>query len=758
MFSDEKKNSVKPDAGSASKPEKVAATVGEVAGAIKGKTAAAVGAAAKMVQTASSPANALTKNIVAPRKVSGGGTAIMKSFAGLSYPAHNFTSSNPELSKNFGSASASAGDLAKNMAASSSSSVSAAASLTGASRTGLQFTLAVSGLPPETFAVVDFSLDEAFSAPFTLRTKLVSSLQTIGFDAVLDKTATLRIWLNGALQRQVTGIIASFEQGNTGLHQTGYSMVIRPALWRTSLRRNSRIFQQETPQAIITTLLRESGVVNVAFMLRNAHPAREFCVQYQEDDLSFINRLSAEEGMYYYLDDSEKLVFADDAGTLQNGPSLPWHPDQQTSHGTLCVNAFHRSAQIRPGIVALKDYTFKNPAWPASFNKKASGQQSDYEYYDFPGRFKDEQHGRDFTRYQLEGLRNDADSGNGQSNDVRLAPGLLFTLTDHPLEELNKRWQVVHMRHSGSQPQALMQDSGEQGTVLTNQFSVVPAHQTWRPAPQPKPRIDGSQTAIVVGPPGEEIYCDEYGRVRVRFLWDRYASGDDLSSCWIRVSQPWAGEGWGMIATPRVGQEVVVEFLHGDPDQPIIIGRTYHASNLPSTRLPAAKTQMAFRSKTHKGTGYNELLFEDANGQELLSLHAQKDMKTKVKNDRTTVVDANHTETVKKDQAITVLEGNRSVNVLKGDVAEHVTEGQMTEQIAKGKSVTADSITCLATGSGEEENSGWQTSLAKNGIQLGVGKSQITLTTDSIILSIGDSVIQLTENGITINGKSVFVN
>ncbi|MFW0767448.1 type VI secretion system tip protein VgrG [Trabulsiella odontotermitis] len=551
------------------------------------------------------------------------------------------------------------------VAAAGQSAPSLAAAL-GAESSGLKFTLTVQGLPPETFAVTDFSLTESFSSPYLLEVGLVSEDPAVSFESVLDNNATLSVLRDGNPERTVTGIVAAFEQGDTGLHQTRYTLSVRPAMWRTSLRRNSRIFQQQTPEMIITTLLRENGVINVAFSLRHAHPAREFCVQYQESDLEFISRLSAEEGMYYYFESGEggeTLIFADDAGTLPSGPELPWNPALEVQNKMPCVSQFRRSVRVRPAMVELKDYTFKNPRWPGSFSEKAGelhNQRPDYEYYDFPGRFKDEQHGKDFARYQLDGLRNDADAGDGESNDARLTPGLLITLFSHPRPDLNTRWQVTSVSHHGRQPQAMKHAAGEQGTDLSTRFSFIPAHLTWRPAPLPKPRVDGSQTGIVVGPPGEEIYCDQFGRVRVQFPWDRYGQSNDQSSCWIRVSQPWAGQGWGVIATPRVGQEVVVDFLHGDPDQPIIIGRTYHASNLPSIGLPAAKTQMAFRSKTHKGEGFNELKFEDANGQEMLSMHAQKDMSTTVLNDRATTVLGNHTENVTKDQTITILQNHNT--------------------------------------------------------------------------------------------------
>ncbi|WP_195918412.1 type VI secretion system Vgr family protein, partial [Erwinia sorbitola] len=506
------------------------------------------------------------------------------------------------------------------------------AAFAGRSPSGLQFTLTPAGLPPGTLAVVDFTLKESFSTPFELNVSLASADPAIDFAAVLDLGATLSVWRDGELQRSVNGIVTSFEQGDTGFHQTRYRMVIRPSLWRTTLRRNSRIFQLETIESIITTLLKENGIMEVAFGLFHPHPAREFCVQYQESDFDFIQRLTAEEGIFYYFEfDGGKntLVYADDFAVLPGGASLPYNPNVAAQAQELCITTFTRTAQVRPAVVQLKDYTFKNPRWAAEFSRQATGlenQRPDYEHFDFPGRFKDEQQGRDFTRYRLEALRNDASTGRGKSNDFALQPGRLFSLYNHPREDLNCPWQLLSIEHTGRQPQALEQESGGQGTVLDNAFVFLPRNQHWRPTPLPKPAMDGPQIAKVVGPPGEEIYCDEFGRVRLQFLWDRYGESNDGSSCWIRVTQPWAGQGWGMLAIPRIGQEVVVDFLHGDPDQPIVTGRTYHASNIPPGSLPASKTQMAFRSKTHKGEGFNELRFEDAKGREELFMHAQKDM------------------------------------------------------------------------------------------------------------------------------------
>ncbi|EDU4714776.1 type VI secretion system tip protein VgrG, partial [Salmonella enterica subsp. houtenae] len=301
--------------------------------------------------------------------------------------------------------------------------------------------------------------------------------------------------------------------------------------------------------------------------------------------------------------------------------------------------------------------TFKTPGWPGYYNRAAenlNGQRTQYEIFDYPGRFKDGTHGEAFARYQIEGWRHDTETATCISNSPELCPGKRFTLTGHPSEALNREWQVVSCVLTGDQPQAL-HGSGGQGTTLDNHFEAIPADRTWRVPPQPKPSVDGPQSAIVTGPAGEEIFCDEHGRVRVRFHWDRYCPGNEDSSCWVRVSQAWAGAGFGNLAIPRVGQEVIVDFLNGDPDQPIIMGRTYHQDNRSPGSLPGTKTQMTIRSKTYKGSGFNELRFEDATDQEQVYIHAQKDMDTEVLNDRSTKVRHDHTESIGNNQKITVV-------------------------------------------------------------------------------------------------------
>ncbi|EFZ5766629.1 type VI secretion system tip protein VgrG, partial [Shigella sonnei] len=424
-----------------------------------------------------------------------------------------------------------------------------------------------------------------------------------------------------------------------------------------------------------------------------------------------------------------------------------------------CISQFRYSAQIRPSSVVTKDYTFKRPGWAGRFDQEGQYQdyqRTQYEVYDYPGRFKGA-HGQNFARWQMDGWRNNAEVARGTSRSPEIWPGRRIVLTGHPQANLNREWQVVASELHGEQPQAVPGRQGA-GTALENHFAVIPADRTWRPQPLLKPLVDGPQSAVVTGPAGEEIFCDEHGRVRVKFNWDRYNPADQDSSCWIRVAQAWAGTGFGHLAIPRVGQEVIVDFLNGDPDQPIIMGRTYHQENRPPGSLPGTKTQMTIRSKTYMGSGFNELKFDDATGREQVYIHAQKNMDTEVLNDRTTTVKHDHRETVKNDQTVTIQEGNRLLTVEKGHKITGVLKGSLSEDVFQDRGTIAGSVHVDAVNNGGEGD-GIQAYTAIKEILLAVEESKIALTPDSIQLQVGEStVIRLSKDGITIVGGSVFIN
>ncbi|HID1982911.1 TPA: type VI secretion system tip protein TssI/VgrG, partial [Escherichia coli] len=438
---------------------------------------------------------------------------------------------------------------------------------------------------------------------------------------------------------------------------------------------------------------------------------------------------------------------------------IPWNPNTRTEVSTLCISQFRYSAQIRPSSVVTKDYTFKRPGWAGRFEQEGQHQdyqRTQYEVYDYPGRFKSA-HGQNFARWQMDGWRNNAETARGMSRSPEIWPGRRIVLTGHPQANLNREWQVVASELHGEQPQAVPGRSGS-GTTLNNHFAVIPADRTWRPQPLLKPLVDGPQSAVVTGPAGEEIFCDEHGRVRVKFNWDRYNPADQDSSCWIRVAQAWAGTGFGHLAIPRVGQEVIVDFLNGDPDQPIIMGRTYHQENRTPGSLPGTKTQMTIRSKTYMGSGFNELKFDDATGREQVYIHAQKNMDTEVLNDRTTTVKHDHRETVKNDQTVTIQEGNRLLTVKKGHKITGVLKGSLSEDVFQDRGTIAGSVHVDAVNNGGEGD-GIQAYTAIKEILLAVEESKIALTPDGIQLQVGEStVIRLSKDGITIVGGSVFIN
>ncbi|WP_368209455.1 type VI secretion system tip protein VgrG [Aeromonas sp. R4-2] len=526
-----------------------------------------------------------------------------------------------------------------------------------ANQTGLQFTVKVGALPATTFVVASFTLHEALSDPFTLSLQLASSQPDIDFGAVLDQPCELLVWYNGELQRRVNGVVSQFEQGDSGFRRTRYSMEVKPALWRLGLRHNARIFQAQKPEEIIGALLQEHGITDYAFALKNAHAQREYCVQYRESDLEFINRLAAEEGMFYFHEfeaGKHRLVLADDAAALTDGPALFFNLGNRSLEQGPYIRQFHYREVVRQAEVELKDYSFKTPAYALSHKKMGAElehQRDTYQHFDYPGRFKQDPSGKSFTQYRLDALRRDAIASRGQSNCAALLPGQTFALSEHPNAALNTDWQIVSIFHTGKQPQALEEEGGDGATTVTNEFSVVKALQTWRPLLPHKPMVDGPQIATVVGPSGEEIYCDEFGRVKLQFPWDRYGASDEQSSCWVRVSQGWAGGQYGLMAIPRIGHEVIVSFLEGDPDQPIVTGRTFHAINPSPYPLPGHKTKTVLRSDSHRGSGYNELSFEDESGQENIHIHAQKDMSVKVLHDMMTRVDSSAVESIGENQS-----------------------------------------------------------------------------------------------------------
>ncbi|MCW0504534.1 type VI secretion system tip protein VgrG [Aeromonas piscicola] len=615
-----------------------------------------------------------------------------------------------------------------------------------AQSTGLQFTVKVGALADNTFVVASFKLDEGLNSPFSLKLEVASHQPDIDFGAVLDQPCELLVWYNGELQRRVCGVVSEFAQGDSGFRRTRYSLEVKPALWRLGLRQNSRIFQAQKPDEILSILLQEHGNTDYAFALKNEHAQREYCVQYRETDLEFVNRLAAEEGLFYFHEFEQgkhRIVFADDAAALTAGPELFFNLGNRSLEQGAYVRQFHYRESVRPAEVELKDYSFKTPAYSLSQKKMGAElehQRDTYQHFDYPGRFKQDPSGKALTQHRLDALRNDAMMSSGQSNCAALLPGQTFTLSEHRNAALNIAWQIVSITHSGTQPQALEEEGGDGPTTITNAFSVVKAQQTWRPRLERKPMVDGPQIASVVGPEGEEIYCDEHGRVKLQFPWDRYGSSNDQSSCWVRVSQGWAGGQYGMMAIPRIGHEVIVSFLEGDPDQPIVTGRTFHATNRPPYDLPANKTRTVLRTETHQGEGFNELRFEDQAGQEEIYIHGQKDLNVAIENDA-----AWH---IKHDEHRDI--DNERVTRIKAN--DHLTvEGEKRDRIKGDYSLTVDAslhqkiAQALLVDAGQE-------------VHFKAGNKIVLEAGSELTLKVGGSFVKVDPSGVTLVGPTIKMN
>lgn len=591
-------------------------------------------------------------------------------------------------------------------------------------------------VPEGALAVTAFAAEEAISGLTRTEVLLSSKDGAIDLNALLDTPATLSVHHKYLPQlRHFSGVVVEAERGDSGHHRTAYRLTLLPVLYRLDIRSDCRIFQGRSVPDIARLLFAEHGIENIQWEITDTHALREYCVCYRETLLAFIERIFAEEGIFYFLRHDDRgrhtIVICDRPETLPACPGqevLAYNAMASGSVKGVYCSRFAFREKLATTRFVQRDYTFKAPeAWMEQTARPShlNGAKQDYELYDYPGRYKDEQPGRAFTRNKIEAVRVDASLAHGTANTPLAIAGHAVTLSDHPDGSLNRRWRLLAIRHEGIQPQAFAEDGmadaagadasgaaaggpvapapappaliGDEATgvlfnpssslspgllastlrrglalaiqpsgaaasdaatgnatlyacAFTAQSSILP----YRPPQRRKPLVDGPQIAKVVGPPGEEIYCDEHGRVKVQFPWDRYGKADDNSSCFIRVSQNWAGATWGHIAIPRIGHEVIVDFLEGDPDQPIITGRTYHANNRPPYKLPDNKTRMVIRSDTHKGNGFNEISFEDQVGQENQFFHAQKDQTIKVLNNRAKRVNANQVESVGANKSIDV--------------------------------------------------------------------------------------------------------
>lgn len=475
------------------------------------------------------------------------------------------------------------------------------------------------------FDVVSFELTEGISELYCLNVELVSDSANADFATLLDKPAVLTIFQSGQPIRYVHGLISLFEQGKTGFRRTWYRARLEPELARAALQSDWRIFQQRSVPQILEQLFKERQWGACTQRFTEAHQTREFCVQAGELDLTFYQRLAAEEGLlsiFVHNEAAHQLIQADHIATfgIIQGEPVVYEPNPGGAPGQPALHSVTYREQVRTSHQTQRDYTFTHPRYNLQQHEQAlhlDHQSSGYERYDYPGRYKHDNAGKPFTHTRLLALRSDARTVEVSGDDARLVPGLAFDLIGHPREDMNIGWRAVRITHSGRQHTALEEESADStvGTRYSLTATLVPDTLQWQAPLLPKPCIEGPQIATVVGPPNEELYCDEHGRVRLQFPWDREGREDDHSSCWVRVAQSWAGAGWGHMALPRIGQEVLVGFLQGDADQPMVIGRSHHAINRTPYKLPDFKALSPIRSKELHGQRHNELRLDDTQGQ-----------------------------------------------------------------------------------------------------------------------------------------------
>ncbi len=620
--------------------------------------------------------------------------------------------------------------------------------------TQLRFKIKVSGLDHNPFEVADFTGNEALSdhtGVHGLRYDITvaSRDNTITADDVVDENVTLEVYQDGELVKQVNGIVRDFTIKDSGHNHTFYALTLVPEFERLSLSQNSRIWQGLTIPEIITQVLTDR-VKDYAFALTAKFEPVEYCVQFCETDLQFVQRIAAQEGIFYYFEHSEggshTLVFADNSQVL---PKLDEPVTYNNTSGGVAEQSFISKLSLRTqsavNDVTLGDRTFKNnpthhmTADAFAANSDIRYQLDNYHYFDSPARFKDEAKGKAYAKIRLDFLRREARLATGKSNEAKLSAGYRFTVSDHPNDELNRELVIVSVLHIGKQPQALEESGGAGATTYHNEFQGIPSEYTWRPTPKLKPKMDGKHTAIVVGAGDEEIYVEQQNCARVQFFWDRYSQNDDSASCWIRVMSPWAGAGYGAMFVPRVGQEVVVDFLNGDPDQPIITGGLYHTLNKPPYALPDNKTKTVLRTRTHGGSGYNELSFEDQAGKEEVFIRAQKDMRTNVLND--------HELNITNDQR-TVIDNDQQLRVKRNQ--ENVIDGELRELIEKN-------LTQTINGSAYIKVSDVLNLLSSNEITIEAAKINLTASSE-ICFQAGGSHLTIGSAGILGVGTKVRMN
>lgn len=573
---------------------------------------------------------------------------------------------------------------------------------------------------------------ECLGRLFEFQLDLLSEDPAIPLQDVVGQPLCVHVEPPDNQKRFFHGLATQFRLIGTHGRLARYSATLRPWLWFLTRTADCKIFQMTTVPDIIQAVFRDLGFSDFENSLEGTYRQWEYCVQYRETDFDFVSRLMEQEGIYYYFRHEESkhtLVLSDGIGSHESSSgceTVPFYPPtalarRQRDH-LYEWSVFH---EVQPGSVSLNDFDFEKPKANLRVVKQASPArthpQAGHEIYDYPGQYVIAADGENYAKARIEERQWQYEQVQGKGTAVGLAVGALFGLTGYDIRaDQNREYLVVETIHrlQGNEYETNVTRAAELAREC--EVTAIPSSQPFRsPRLTSKPVVSGPQTAIVVGPAGEEIWTDKYGRVKVQFHWDRYGKSDENSSCWIRVSHQWAGKQWGGIQLPRIGQEVIIDFLEGDPDRPIITGRVYNADNMPPYALPDHQTQSGVKSRSSKqGTAenYNELRFEDLKDEEEVYFHAEKDFNRVVENNDTLKVgfekrdkgdqtieihnnqklvignsesdDGSQTIEIWKDRTATIKEGDDTLTVSKGNQTVTVSKGDQTVKINVGKNLT----------------------------------------------------------------------
>ncbi|WLH90317.1 type VI secretion system Vgr family protein [Pseudomonas sp. FP453] len=531
-----------------------------------------------------------------------------------------------------------------------------------------------SPLGPDVLLLNAMGGGEELGRLFTYELQLTSLDANIDLNQLLGKPMSVGLQLADGGERHFHGIVARCSQDIDQGQFASYQVVLRPWFWLLSRTSDCRIFQNLSIPQIIKQVFRDLGFSDFEDALSRPYREWEYCVQYRETSFDFVSRLMEQEGIYYFFrheQDRHVLVLADAYGahtTVPGYASIPYYPKDEQQRERDHMHNWHLAQQVQPGSLELNDYDFQRPS--ASIDVRSAMPRphtaGDYPLYDYPGTYVQSQDGEHYARTRIEALQTLHEQIEFSGNARGLGSGHLFSLTGFSRQDQNREYLIVGIRYHIVQ-ESLESGSGSGAAQFSSSLNCIDAQQSFRPlASTHRPIVKGPQTALVVGPKGEEIWTDQYGRVKVHFYWDRHDQSNENSSCWIRVSQSWAGKNWGSMQIPRIGQEVIVSFLEGDPDRPIITGRVYNAEQTVPYDLPENATQSGMKSRSSKGgtpANFNEIRMEDKKGLEQLYIHAERNQDIVVEVDESHSVGHDRNKSIGHNETVTI--GNNRLRIVK---------------------------------------------------------------------------------------------